>query len=286
VAGREIAFGILCALACFSCSESASISALAVSNAQRAAAGAALLPFVQSAALEFSKQEPALETIVREARSTQAIQSLIDADLELAFTSRPVHASEIADAENKGRRLHMVVIAAEAVAVVVHPQNPLDDISAEALKAVFFSGAIRDWAELTGGKKHGPIHVLGVNPKTSGTGDLFVSTIAGDDKPKYLAGAAITDYSDDTVSKVAADPDAISFSGMGNVGASVKAVTINAVQPTEKTILDTSYVLNRKLFVITEGAPKKGRRDFIKFLLGERGQRIARSEGITPIVLD
>jgi phosphate transport system substrate-binding protein len=125
-----------------------------------------------------------------------------------------------------------------------------------------------------------------VNPKTSGTGDLFVTAIAGDEKPQYLAGAAIADYSDDTVARVAADPDAISFSGMGNVVAAVKAVTINAVAATEKTILDTSYVLNRKLFVITEGTPKKGGREFIKFLLGDRGQRMARAGGITPIVLD
>ena len=53
--------------------------------------------------------------------------------------------------------------------------------------------------------------MIAVNPKTSGTGELFVSSIAGDGKPAYVAGARIVDFSDDTVAQVAADPDAVSY---------------------------------------------------------------------------
>jgi ABC-type phosphate transport system substrate-binding protein len=144
VAARNIAFGFLCAIGFLCCAESAPIATVAPSGSIHAAAGAALLPFVRSAALEFHQQQPGLEVTVGEARSTQAIQELIDAKLELAFTSRPVRASEIAEAEKQARRLHMVVIAAEALAVVVHFSNPVRDISTAQLRAVFFSGTIRD----------------------------------------------------------------------------------------------------------------------------------------------
>jgi phosphate transport system substrate-binding protein len=252
----------------------------------KGAAGAALLPFIQGAAKGFHLQNAKIQTEITEARSSVAIHKLVDGEVALAFISRPLRAADLEQANAKGKQLHMVVIAAEAVVVIVHPDNPIRDISVEKLKEVFFSGTIRDWAALTDGKKQGPIHVLAVNPKTSGTGELFVSTIAGDDKPKYLPEATMVDYSDATAAQVAADVEAISFSGMGNVDATVKAVTINDVAPTEKAILDTSYVLNRKLFAITDGPPKGSGREFIKFLLGETGQGVARATGSTPIVLD
>jgi phosphate transport system substrate-binding protein len=255
-------------------------------GSMRGASGAALIPLVHASVEAFQTQFPETKVTIDEARSAVAIKKLIDGELDLAFTSRPVRSADVAAADQKGKRLHMVVIAAEAVAVVVHPDCPVRDISIDQLKAIFFTGEIRDWAALTGGQKHGPIKVVAVNPKTSGTGDLFVSTIAGDDKAKYIPEAEMVAYSDDTIAKFAADPDAISFSGMGNVKASVRAVTINTIVPSEKTILDTSYVLNRKLFVITDGPPKHVARDFVKFLLSDRGQRIARAKGITPIVLD
>lgn len=244
------------------------------------------MPFIQGAVKEFGLQNAAVRTEITEARSSVAIQKLVEGEIALAFISRPLRAADLAQGNAKGKQLHMVVIAAEAVVIIVHPDNPISDISVDELRDVFFSGKIRDWASLTDGKKQGPIHVLAVNPKTSGTGEMFVSTIAGDDKPRYVPEAIMVDYSDATVAQVAADRDAISFSGMGNVGGTVKAVTLNDVAPTEKAILDTSYVLNRKLYAITDGPPKGSGREFVKFLLSETGQGVARATGSTPIVLD
>jgi phosphate transport system substrate-binding protein len=249
-------------------------------------AGAALLPMIQKADKEFHNTHPEIRTEISEGRSNVAIQKLLTGEAGLAFTSRPLRASDLEQASAQHKQLHMVVIAAEAVALIVHPQNPVRNMSVDELRKVFFSGEIRDWEQLTNGQLHGPIKVIAVNPKTSGTGELFVSTISGDDKPKYVAGADLVDYSDVTVAKVAADPAAISFSGMGNVDASVHALTINSIAPTEKAILDTSYVLNRKLFAISPGLPKGSGRDFIKFLLSDAGQHVARASGATPIALE
>jgi phosphate transport system substrate-binding protein len=252
----------------------------------RSAAGAALLPLAEAAAKVIGEHEPGLTLAVEEARSSAALQKLMKNEVDLAFLARPVRAAEVDESEKLKRRLHMAVIAAEAVAVVVHPGNPLRDISQAQLEGVFFSGAIRDWSELTHGQKQGPIHVIAVNPKTSGTGELFVSSIAGDAKPRYVEGARIVDFSDDTVAQVADDPDAISFSGMGNVDATVANLTINGIAPTEKSILDTSYILNRKLYVVSAGLPRGQSRELVKFLLSDAGQRLARQSGVTPIALD
>jgi phosphate transport system substrate-binding protein len=252
----------------------------------RGAGGSALLPFVQASATEFRTRHPEIAAEIGEARSSVAIKKVTDGELDVAFTSRGVRPADLDEASKRGRGLHMVVVAAEAVAVIVHPESPLKDISTETLRGIFFTGAIRDWSALTGGAKTGPIKVYAVDPKTSGTGELFVSTIAGEEKAKYVAQAVLVPYSDDSIARVAAEVDAISFSGMGNVNATVKAITINGVAPVEKSILDTSYVLNRKLFAITDGPPKGTAREFVKFLLSETGQSIARAKGVTPIALE
>jgi phosphate transport system substrate-binding protein len=250
------------------------------------AAGAALMPFAQAAAKALPAEVPGLSLSVEEARSSAAIKKVIDAELELAFTSRPVRPAESESALKLGRSLHMVVVAAEAVAVVVRADNPLRNITLAQLRGVFFDGTIRDWGDLTNGEKTGPIHVLAVNPRTSGTGELFVSAVAGDANAAYVADATIVDFSDATAERVSADGNAISFSGMGGLNDQVASLAIDGIRATEKTILDTSYIFNRKLFVVTAGPPRGGSRELVKFLLSGQGQLLARAQGVTPIALE
>ncbi|HEY6876558.1 MAG TPA: substrate-binding domain-containing protein [Polyangiales bacterium] len=252
----------------------------------RSASGAALLGFVRAAVAEMPREVVPNGVTVEEARSSAAIKRLIEKELDLAFLSRPVRTTEVADARRAGRDLHMVVVAAEAVAVVVHPHNPLREIGREQLRKVFFTGEVSDWAELTDGQKRGPIHVFAVNPKTSGTGELFVSAISGEASTPYTKAATIVDYSDDTAKQVAADSEAISFTGMNKVDETMASLRIDSVEATEKTILDTSYILNRKLFAVTAGRPSGAPREVVKFMLSERGQQLARSAQVTPIALE
>jgi phosphate transport system substrate-binding protein len=251
----------------------------------RGAAGSALLPFVRATAESLTLHHPDVALVSEEARSSAALKKLIAGELELAFTSRPVRPEEDAAAERAALSLHMVVVAAEAVVVVVHPSNPLRDLDRDTLRRVFFEGSVRDWGELTDGAKRGPIRVLAVDPKTSGTGELFVSTIAGEERPSYVDGATVLEFSDGTAARVADDPDAISFSGVGNVDERVRALSIDGIAASDEAILDTSYILNRKLFAVTGGSPKGPAREVVKFMLSQRGQELARAVGVTPVVL-
>lgn len=251
----------------------------------RAAAARALLGFVKDAAAMLQLRQHVPEPRIEEARSAVAIHKLLDGKVDMAFTSRPLRASELSDAARSNRSLHMVVVGAEALVVIVHPTNPLRDVSTEQLREVFYSGRIADWADLTGGAKSGPIHVVAVSPK-SGTGELFSSSIVSDDKQRFVPNARLVEFSDAAVPAVASDPEAISFTGSGDVTQRVRVLSLNHVAPTPKSVLDTSYALNRKLFAISDGPLSGPRRDFVRFLLSEAGQQLARESGVTPITLD
>lgn len=252
----------------------------------RVAVGTALLPFVKAAAAMMHPKQKVIDPKIEEARSTIAIHKLIEGQVGMAFTSRAVRAGELSEGAKKARALHMTVVGAEALAVIVHPDNPLRDISSDQLRAIFFSGEVGDWSALTAGQKTGPIHVLAVNPKTSGTGELFAATVAGNDKAPYLSSAKLAEYSDSTVFAVAADPEAISFTGVGNVTKRVRVLSLNGTAPTARAVLNNSYALNRKLFAISDGPPRGKARDFVRYLLSETGQHIAEEYGVTPITLD
>ena len=252
----------------------------------RGVGGASMAPFIEVAASDFKKTQPTVAPKISEARSGAAVQKLVAGEVEFAFMARPVRSGEVEEGNKKGRKLHMVAIAAEAVGVIVHPSNPSRDFSTAQLREIFFSGKISDWSELTDGRKSGPIHVYAVNPKTSGTGELFATTVTGNEKADYVKSATMVDFSDATPAKVAVDPDAISFTGIANVDKSVVSTTLDGIEPNEKNIVDTSYSLNRKLFVVTDRLEKGPTREFVKFLLSDPGQRIVRAKGFTPIVLD
>ena len=268
-----------------SCHRRAPETAPAVA-ALRGVGGASMAPFIEVAATDFKKGQPSVSPKITEARSGAAVQKLVAGEVEFAFMARPVRATEVDDGARKGRKLHMVAIAAEAVGVIVHPSNPVRNFTTEQLREIFFSGKISDWADVTGGRKQGPIHVYAVNPKTSGTGELFATTVTGNEKAEYTRSATMIDFSDATPAKVAIDPDAISFTGIANVDKSVASTTLDGIEPNEKNIVDTSYSLNRKLFVVTDRLEKGPTREFVKFLLSDPGQRIVRAKGFTPIVLD
>lgn len=249
----------------------------------RAAVSSALLPFVKEAAALIHTSAGGPEPHVEEARSSLAIRKLIDGQVGMAFTSRALRNAELSEGAKKARALHMVVVGVEALAVIVHRDNPLRDITSEQLRKVFFTGEIRDWAELTGGAKRGHIHVLAV---TSGTAELFASSIAGDDKKPFVDGAKLAEQADSAVTAVDDDIDAIAFTGLANLTPRVHAVRLNSVALDARAVLDNSYVLNRKLFAISDGPPSGSGREFIKFLLSATGQNIAKDNGVTPITLD
>lgn len=137
------------------------------------------------------------------------------------------------------------VLAYDGIAMVVHPDSPVSDLKVEDI-AKIYKGEIKNWKELGG--KDAEIVCIG-REAGSGTRDGFESITKTKDKCKYRQELTSTG---DVIATVASNPNAIGYASLSAVKKTVKAVTVNGVQPSEKTVKDGSYVVQRPFVLVTK----------------------------------
>lgn len=240
-------------------------------------------PIAETAAQEFMKLHPAVTIDVQQSSTGEGLVKFIAGETDISDATRSPKDNEYTEAKKKGMELHMTIISNDAVGVIVHPSNPVSGLTTAQLKAIYFEGTITDWDQLTNGTKKGKIKVYNTDPKISGTAELFNTKIAGNAEKPYVNGSTIIHPTPKMIPTIKDDPDGIAYTPVNWINGDVKTVGINGVLPTQKTILDTSYLLSRKMYMITDGAPGGLKREFISFILSEQGQGIVQKEGFIPV---
>ena len=140
--------------------------------------------------------------------------------------------------EEKAAGLTGTVLAYDGIAVIVNPENPVADLSVETI-AKIYTGEITNWSEVGGNDVE--IVLIG-REAGSGTRDGFESITDTEDACKYRQELTSTG---DVITTVAQNPGAIGYASVASVKDTVKAVTVDGVAPTEATIKDGSYVVQR-----------------------------------------
>jgi phosphate transport system substrate-binding protein len=247
--------------------------------------GIGVLAFLNPVAHEYQKAHPEVVFKIEAGMVPAIVTRFVDkGDTDLGALGRRVKREEFEAALKRGKILHMTAAVGDSVAVPVHAKNPIADISLAQLKAVFFTGAIHDWAELTGGAKTGPIHVLVVDQKLSALAELFGNFVSRGSP--WVASATVVGL-DKIPGLVHDDPDAIGFAPRKNAAdLGLKILSVNAVAPGDLTVLNETYPLSRRLYWLTDGPPTGPTAEFIKYALSEPAQRLARAEGFTPLSLE
>lgn len=212
-----------------------------------------------------------LEVVLQGGGSGAAITALGQGTANIGNLSRAVK-----DSENADGKYEAITIALDGIAVIVHPDNPVADLSKEDLAAIFQKEKT-DWKDFGGSA--GRITVVG-RETGSGTRDGFEDVVGIKEKCRYDTELDATGL---VVSKVASDPAAIGYVSFASVKEGVKAVTVGGVAPSESTIADQSYVLQRP-FV---HAYKKGTTDpnvlaYLEFLKSDEAQGLIRSHNLVP----
>ncbi len=151
--------------------------------------------------------------------------------------------------EEKAAGLTETVLAYDGIAIIVHPDNPVSDLT-KAQIADIYTGKITNWSEVGG--KDAAIVVIG-REAGSGTRDGFESITGTKDACKYRQQLTSTG---DVINTVASNPDAIGYASLASVKDSVKALSVDGIAPSEATVKDGSYVVQRPFVLVTKTGTK------------------------------
>jgi phosphate transport system substrate-binding protein len=236
-----------------------------------------VLPIAQKAAEAYMDINPDVNISVRGGGSGVGISSLISKTVDIGNSSRSIKDKEMATAKQKGVNPVGNIIALDGIAIIVHAQNSLIEMSIETLKGIY-TGKINNWKALGGPDKE----IVAVSRDVaSGTFEVF--------RDKVLSGgmtredALMLASNKAVATTVEETPGAIGYVGLGYLSEGVKALKVEGVMPSNKTVQDGTYKLARPLYMYTNGTPKGLVKDFIEFILSKNGQKLVSETGYVPL---
>ncbi|MDZ3824002.1 MAG: substrate-binding domain-containing protein [Pseudoxanthomonas sp.] len=217
--------------------------------------------------------------------SNTGLRDLLAGQADIAMSSRPASAAEIAAAERAGMgRLDAAgqeyVVALDGLAVIVHPDNPLAELDLATVRRLF-TGQVRDWRELGG--RPGPVR-LHARDDRSGTWETFRTMVLGD--AALAAGAVRYESSEALADAVAGDPRAIGFVGLGGARRA-RALAVGdegtrALLPGDDSVAVEDYLLSRRLYLYLRSDAAPRARAFAEFAVGQAAQPLVAQAGFVP----
>jgi phosphate transport system substrate-binding protein len=221
------------------------------------------------------------------------IKGLINGTAELANSSRHIEDKEKAELKEK-RQLDSkeFVVGFDALAIYVHKDNPINEITVEQLADIYRSdGKITKWSDLgvtsiPGAKGDDIIRVSRQN--NSGTYEYFKEAVVGK-KNEFKLGSLDMNGSKDVVELCGKTPNSIGYSGMGYATPAVKKLKVAkkkgdpSVAPSIATTHDKSYPIARPMYFYTAGEPAPHVKSYIDWVISDAGQKIVEATGYVPL---
>ena len=179
--------------------------------------------------------------------------------------------------EEKASGLTGTVLAYDGIAIIVHPENPVADLSVDTI-AKIYTGEITNWSEVGGSDVE--IVLIG-REAGSGTRDGFESITDTEDACQYRQELTSTG---DVITTVSQNPGAIGYASVASVKDTVKALTVDGVAPTEETIKDGSYVVLRPFVLVTKTGVELSDAafEFFTYITSNDANEIISAAGVVP----
>jgi phosphate transport system substrate-binding protein len=230
-------------------------------------------PIAKSFAAYFTKKT-GVEVTVSESGSGNGAKSLINKTCDIANMSRPMKDNELEAAKTNGVTPVANVVALDGIAVIVHPSNQVKGLTKEQLSGIY-TGKYTNWNQV-GGRN---VQIVVIQRESnSGTQETFHEMVVG--KENKITTQAETQASNGAVkSRVGSTPNAIAFVGHGFVDKSVKALAVDNVPSTVKTIKAGTYPISRPLFMYTNGKPAGSVKQLIDLPKTKEGKAIINELG-------
>ena len=204
--------------------------------------------------------------------SGSGIQAVSEGRCDIGLSSRALKDDE------KASGLKETIVALDGIAIIVNPQNPVKDLTLEQI-AKIYTGEITNWKDVGG--EDAEIVLIG-REAGSGTRDGFESITETKDACQYRQELTSTG---DVITTVSQNPNAIGYASLAAIKDSVKALTVNGVAPTEATVKDGTYLVQRPFVLVTkEGAAlSETAQKFFDFAISADAASIISAAGAVPV---
>ena len=204
--------------------------------------------------------------------SGSGIQAVSEGRCDIGLSSRALKDDE------KASGLKETTLALDGIAIIVNPQNPVQDLTLEQIARIY-TGEITNWKDVGGNDAE--IVLIG-REAGSGTRDGFESITDTKDACQYRQELTSTG---DVITTVSQNPNAIGYASLAAIKDSVKALTVNGVAPTEATVKDGTYLVQRPFVLVTkEGAAlSETAQKFFDFAISADAASIISAAGAVPV---
>ena len=232
---------------------------------------------------------PAVRISVTGGGSGTGIASLVNGTVDLANASRQIKDEEAEAVRATGVEPVEFVIARDAIAIIVHPENPVSELTLQQLSDIY-SGKINNWLELGGEDR--PIVRLS-RETNSGTHVYFLETVLRlgekDNKTLFSMDTLLLPSSEVISAEVRENPNAVGYDGLGYVTPDLKVIAVAAtldspyILPSAATATSGEYPIARDLYMYTAGQPTGHIKAYLDWLLSAEAQAIVEELGFVPI---
>jgi len=237
----------------------------------------------------YQAENPDVRIAVTGGGSGTGIAGLANGAVDIANASRQMKPEEVEAAEANGITPVEHVVARDAIAVVVHPSNPVGRLTLQQLSGIF-SGCVTNWSEVGGEDR--PIVLLS-RESNSGTHVYFLEQVVrlGDKHGTTLFSpdTLLMPSSEGISAEVRQNPNAIGYDGLGYVTSDQKTVAVAAgpgmpfVLPSIETVNSGAYPIARALYMYTDGEPQGAIADYLAWIRSPGGQAIVGELGFVPL---
>ncbi len=252
-------------------------------NSQRIKGSDTVLPLSQKEAEDYKKNNKSSNVSVTGGGSGVGISALLAGTTDIAQASRRIKFDERQKLKEAGKTVKEIIVAYDALAVVVHPSNKVTKLTREQLEGIF-TGKIKNWKELGGDD----LKIVPYSRETSsGTYEFFKESVLKN--KNYLSGIMSMPATGAIVQSVSQTKGAIGYIGLAYINSSVKAVSVSYdggkkyVEPSVANAKNKSYPIVRPLYYYYEVKSEAKVKPFIDYVLSETGQKIVSQVGFITI---
>lgn len=251
--------------------------------AQRIKGSDTCLPLTQKAAEKYMNKNKNAKITVTGGGSGVGISALREGTTEIAMSSRKIKFNEKIKFQEDKKEVKEVVIGYDALAVVVHPSNKVENLTREQLEGIF-TGKIKNWKEVGGAD----LKIVAYSRETSsGTYEFFKESVLKN--KNYMNGILSMPATGAIIQSVSQTKGAIGYVGLAYLNKEVKALHVSydggktSVEPTMANAINRSYPIVRPLFYYYEAKTENASKPFIDYVLSAEGQALVKEVGYVPV---